>query len=102
VVTNYRPVTLLNLLSKIFDRVIHDSISKHIFDNDLIYEFQSGFIAGHDTEKQLAHMVHSIQQNWSSRMGTRGVFLDIESAFDAIPHFLLIENKNRLELERGL
>jgi hypothetical protein len=47
-----------NILSKIFERVIHDtcSISKHVFDNDLICEFQSGFIAGDDTQKQLAHM----------------------------------------------
>jgi hypothetical protein len=59
---------------------------------DLIYQYQSGFIKGHDTQKQLAHIVDMIHQKWNDKMDVRGIFLDIERAFDSIPHFLLIRN----------
>ena len=89
-ITNYRPVTLLNTLSKIYERIIYDSLSNHVEQNNLIYEYQSGFIKGHDTCKQLIHITHMILSNRDSNLATRGIFLDIEGAFDAIPYHLLI------------
>jgi hypothetical protein len=66
------------------------SVSKHATENNLIYQYQSGFVKGHDTQKQLAHMTHMIEKNWSDKKDTRGIFLAIEGAFDCIPHYLLI------------
>jgi hypothetical protein len=87
---NYRPVTLLNSLSKVFERLVFDAILLHLQQNDLIFERQSGFMPGHDTQKQLLHIVHMLLKNNESKMVTRGVFLDIAGAFDAVPHYLLI------------
>lgn len=88
-VDQYRPVTLLNSLSKVFEKLIHESIYEHLMNNDLIYDKQSGFLPGHDTQKQLVHIVHSLMRNNESKLTTRGVFLDIAGAFDAVPHHLL-------------
>jgi hypothetical protein len=87
---NYRPVTLLNALSKIFERALYSPILDHLLRNNLLYERQSGFLPGHDTQKQLVSIVHQIVSNFDSGLVTRGVFLDIAAAFDSVPHFLLI------------
>jgi sarcosine oxidase/L-pipecolate oxidase len=88
---NYRPVTLLNCVSKVFERLVYDVMLQYFLRNDLLYEFQSGFIPGHDTQKQLLSIVHMIQCNSENRMVTRGVLLDIAGAFDVVPHFLLLK-----------
>jgi hypothetical protein len=85
-VNNNRPVTLLSALSNVFERVI----SNYVSEKDFIYKLQSGFTKGHNTQVQLVHMVHSISSHRNAKMDTRGVFLDVEGAFDAIPHYLLL------------
>jgi hypothetical protein len=87
---NYRPVTLLNALSKLFERSIYSSILYHINSNNLLFERQSGFLACHDTQKQLVSIVHSIIYSFENGMVTRGGFLDIAGAFDSVPHFILL------------
>ncbi len=89
-ISNYRPVTLLNSLSKLFERVIYSETIKYVIQNNLIYQYQSGFIKGHDTQKQLIHIVNMLKSRIDQQMEIRGVFLDMEGAFDAIPHFLLV------------
>ncbi len=89
-VANYRPITLLNSIPKVFERILYNSILKHVYANNLLYVNQSGYLKGHDTQKQLLQIVHMLKMNNSNEMDTRGVFLDIEGAFDAIPHYLLI------------
>jgi hypothetical protein len=88
--SNYRPVTLLNTIPKILERIIYNSIISHVTINNLLFVNQSGFLHGHDTQKQLIQITHMLKSNINNGMETRGIFLDIEGAFDAIPHFLLI------------
>ena len=40
----YRPISILSVISKIFERVVHSQLNEYLNDNRLIYEFQSGFI----------------------------------------------------------
>jgi hypothetical protein len=88
-VINYRPATLPNTLAKVVERVIYNNISSHLLENNLLYDYQSGFVNGHDTTKQLLHITHMILSNHNSNLETRGVCLDIEATFDGIPHYLL-------------
>jgi hypothetical protein len=76
---NYRPVTLLNSLSKIFERTVYDVILHHLQQNYLLFE-------RHDAQKHLVDIVHYILSDNESRKVTRGVFLDMSGAFDAVPH----------------
>ena len=46
ILSNYRPVLLLAVCSKIFERLICNSIYKHITDNSLLLTNQSGFHTG--------------------------------------------------------
>ena len=47
---NYRPVSLLNAMSKIFERAAYNQLYKYFQDNDLFYKHQYGFRTSHSTE----------------------------------------------------
>lgn len=86
---NYRPVCLLNSISKVFERLVYNAMYDHLSLNNLLFERQSGFMPGHDTQKQLIHIVDKILIHFESKKIVRGIFLDIAGAFDGVPHYLL-------------
>jgi len=45
-VGNYRPVSILSIISKVFERVVYDQICTYLKEKDLLYKFQSGFRGG--------------------------------------------------------
>lgn len=87
---NYRPITLLSSISKLYERVVYNSILVHLRFRNLIYKNQSGFLPGNSTMDQLLTITSLIHDNFELRRDVRSIFLDITSAFDSIPHKLLI------------
>ena len=91
-VKNYRPISLLPICSKIFERVIFNSMYNYISKNNLLSPNQSGFRPGDSCTNQLlsiTHNIHSFFDDYSS-LETRGVFLDMSKAFDKVWHDGLI------------
>ena len=89
---NYRPISLLPICGKIFEKLIIDCIYEHLTDHQLITPDQSGFRPGDSTINQLLYITHSIHnafEEYPSRE-TRAVFLDISKAFDKVWHEGLI------------
>ena len=85
---NYRPISLLPICGKIFEKIIFDGIYKHFTDNKLLTPNQSGFRLGDSTINQLLYITHKIYsafEDYPSRE-TRAVFLDISKAFDKVWH----------------
>jgi hypothetical protein len=70
---------------------VHSRLYDHLQVNDLLFKHQSGFLPGHNVDKQLVSIVNMILSNSFLGLETRGVFLDISGAFDAVPHFLLLK-----------
>ena len=54
---NYRPISVLPVLSKVIERHVHDSLSSYLCDNNLIYPKQSGFQKLHTTETALIRII---------------------------------------------
>ena len=92
VVKNYRPVSLLPILGKIFEKCIFDTIYTYFEDNNLFTSSQSGFRKGDSCVSQLLSITHEILKSAdvSIPLDTRGVFLDISKAFDRVWHDGLI------------
>ena len=94
---NYRPISLLPICGKIFEKVIFDAIYEHLTDNQLLTPNQSGFRPGDSTINQLLYITHRIYaafEEFPSRE-TRAVFLDISKAFDKVWHDgLILKLKN--------
>jgi retron-type reverse transcriptase len=83
---NYRPISILPIISKVFEKEIFTQLYKNVNENCHISKFQSGFRPGHSAITALIQMC----DNWYEKMDngklTGVVFLDIRKAFDSIDH----------------
>ena len=92
VVKNYRPVSLLPIFGKLFEKFIYDSIYTYFEQNKLFTSSQSGFRKGDSCVSQLLSITHDILKGFDANppLDTRGVFLDMSKAFDKVWHEGLI------------
>ena len=60
-VGNYRPVSILCIVSKILERAVYEQINKYLKDNKLLYEFQSGFRKSYSTDTCLINLMDHIK-----------------------------------------
>jgi len=72
--SNYRPISVLSTVSKIFERVIFKHLHNFVLTNSL-YKYQSGFVPGHSTVYQLLEIYHSICTALDNKEQTCMVFL---------------------------
>ena len=87
---DYRPVSLLPICSKIFERLIYNEMFGFFLDKGLISANQSGFKPGDSCINQLLSITHNIYKSFDDGYEVRGVFLDISKAFDKVWHNGLI------------
>ena len=81
-VKNYRPISLLPICGKIFERILYNSLFDFLNQNDLISPAQSGFKPGDSCINQLLSIAHEICHSMDEGYEIGGVFLDISKAFD--------------------
>ena len=91
-IQNYRPISLLSIFSKIFERLIFNSLFNYFIQNKLFTECQSGFIPDDSCVAQLLSVTHEIYKSFDCNppQDIRGTFLDISKAFDKVWHKGLI------------
>ena len=86
VVSNYRPVSLLCVASKVFERIVFKHVFNFFRENFVINNFQSGFQSGRSTVTQLLELYHQFCSAVDCQKEIRVVFLDIRKAFDKVWH----------------
>ena len=82
--SNYRPISLLPTISKIFERIIHNQLSKYFNDSNLLAEQQYGFRPGHSTELAAVKLVDFISHEMESGNTPGNIYVDLSKAFDII------------------
>jgi len=87
---DFRPISLLNCLSKIFEVLMAKQINAHIRENNLLNEFQSGFRKSHSTTTAILKVTEDIRSNLDEGHATVLVLLDFSQAFDTVVHELLL------------
>ena len=87
--SDYRPISILPLFSKIFEKIIVSKIISPVTEN-ILPKFQSGFRKQHSTTSALMEIVDNMCQNLDNANGTILIMLDYSKAFDSINHKLLI------------
>ena len=88
---NYRPISLLPLVSKIFERAAHDQLQEFLEENKILYKYQSGFRKNHSTNTCLSHICNKILEGFDKGMVTGMILIDLQKAFDTIDHKILLE-----------
>ena len=83
---NYRPVSLLPIYGKIFERLIFNEMFKFFLDNELISTNQPAFKPSDSCINQLLSITHEIYKSFDDGLEVRSVFLDISKAFDKVWH----------------
>ena len=81
ILSNYRPISLLPVCSKILERLIYNSMYKHISDNNILSPNQSGFRTGDLSINQLLSVTYHIFNYFDEEMETRTIFVDIYKDF---------------------
>ena len=87
---HYRPISLLPLLSKIFEKVVHLQTEIFLNTNNILYKNQSGFRALHSTESCLTHLSDRILEGCDNGCHTGMILIDLQKLFDTINHELLL------------
>ena len=87
-IKNYRPISLLPICGKIFEKLIFSHLYSYLHTNNLITQNQSGFRPGDSSTNQLLYLVDEIHQAFdcTESFEVRAVFLDISKAFDKVWH----------------
>ena len=91
-IANYRPISLLPILAKVYERIIFKNMYNYLISNNLITKNQSGLRPGDSVVNQLLSIVHDIHTAFDDKdcFEVRSVYLDISKAFDKVWHEGLI------------
>jgi hypothetical protein len=84
--TNYRPISLLCILAKVFEKIVFKYVFNYFRTNFMISVWQSGFLPGVSTVTQLVEIYDQFCKAVSQGKDIRVVFLDISKAFDRVWH----------------
>ena len=87
---NYRPISLLPTISKLFEMVVHDQISLYFSQNNYLSSSQYGFRKLHSTEHAILEIADRISCELDKGNTPLAIFLDLSKAFDTLNHTILL------------
>ena len=89
-ISSYRPISLLSVFSKVFEKLIYVRIQKHLIINDVLNPHQFGFRANYSTEYAMFTFTNAVLEALNNKQMVGGVFCDLKKAFDSVNHLILL------------
>ena len=87
---NYRPISVIPVVSKVFEKIVYDQLYQYLNDNQLLSSCQSGFRSLHSTLTALLEATNSWSVNIDNGFLNGVVFIDLKKAFDTIDHEIIL------------
>ena len=88
---NYRPVSILNVLSKVLERAVHTQLSEYLEKRGILFDHQSGFRSGYSTDTSLIGLTDYIRSEMGKGNLVGMVLIDLQKAFDTVDHGILLQ-----------
>ena len=96
--TDYRPISLLSIVSKMLERHFHQYVTKHLNEYHPLSNKQWGFQSGKSTVTALLSVTHDWFQALEAGQEVCSIFFDLRKAFDSVPHRPLVDKLANLGL----
>ena len=90
-VSNYRPISLLSNIEKIFEKLMHSRLNEFLEERQILYYKQFGFRKDFSTNHAILNLLEIIQKALDGGQIACGIFIDLEKAFDTVSHDILLE-----------
>ena len=87
---NYRPISLLPCISKVFEKVVFKQVYTYFDDKKLLYISQYGFRKYHSTDHACLEFLDKVMSDLDKGETPFSVFIDLSKAFDTINHHILL------------
>ena len=100
--SNYRPISLLSIPSKLLERIIHNIVKKHLLSNSLISRHQFGFRPHSSTQESLLAATNDWHQHLDSNLSVGCVGFDLSKAFDSLHHQTILSKLSRVGIRSSL
>ena len=88
--SNYRPISLICIASKLLEHILVSNIMSHFDDNNLLSQYQHGFRSEHSCESQLISFTQEVYDNLENGNQTDIIVMDFSKPFDKVDHNKLI------------
>ena len=89
-VSNYRPISLLPIFSKIYERLMYKRLYSFVICKKIIYPLQFGFQQHNSVDHALISMTEAIKNTLDNKRFGCGIFIDLQKAFDTVSHRILL------------
>ena len=88
--TNFRPISLLSVFSKIIEKLMHTRLCTFLEKYDILHSLQFGFCSKHSSLHALISITESAKKTTDDGMFGYGVLIDLQKAFDTVNHSILL------------
>lgn len=88
---NYRPISVLPVVSKLVERIVFNQFYEYLMRHDLLANAQSGFRPCHSTLTALLDITNDWYSNMDNGLLNGVLFLDLKKAFDTVDHEVLLQ-----------
>lgn len=94
--SNYRPISLVSALAKIFEKIIKARLCNYLAKHQIIHNMQFGFRENKSTQDAITALTSKIYNAMDHSKPAICVFVDLAKAFDTVSHKLLLEKLEKL------